>query len=160
MGSTSSNTTFGISFPGRCVDLVDLTREQTRKKLSVRKPFHLSNVWVGVLRINAAVVLYVLESLVHEAPVAALVPFGPRAIHKVLFTQRDQLASFAKVLSFQGSGGTECPTRATLTLGANGEKCIGLKPGISSAHATVMLLVKQREKMLLWQCHYSSQFSI
>lgn len=68
-----------------------------------------SQVGVGVLRVQAVVVLDVLEGLVHQAPVAALVAFGPRAVHQVLLAQRHQLARLAEVLALQGPRGAEGP---------------------------------------------------
>lgn len=44
-------------------------------------------VGVGLLSVDAAVVLDVLEGVVHEAAVAAVVAVRGRAVHQVLFRQ-------------------------------------------------------------------------
>lgn len=75
-----------------------------------------SQVRVRSLRVQTAVVLDVLESLVHQAAVAALVALWSGAIYQVLLTQRHQLPGLSEVLTLQGPGGAEGPAGATLTL--------------------------------------------
>lgn len=77
---------------------------------------YLCSVWIGFLWINATIILYVLESLVHETTITALIPLRPRAVHQILFTQWNKLASFSEVLPFKSSCCAESPARATLTL--------------------------------------------
>lgn len=62
------------------------------------------------------VVLDVLEGLVHQTAVAALVALGPGTVHQVLLAQRHQLAGLPEVLALQSAGGAESPAGATLTL--------------------------------------------
>jgi len=76
-----------------------------------------ASVGVGVLRVQAVVVLDVLEGLVHQAPVAALVALGPGAVHQVLLAEGHQLASVPEVLALQGPGGAEGPAGTALALG-------------------------------------------
>lgn len=75
-----------------------------------------SQVRIRILRVQTAVVLDVLESLVHQTAIAALVALRSGAIHQVLLTQRHQLPGLSKVLTLQGSSGAEGPAGATLTL--------------------------------------------
>lgn len=77
---------------------------------------YLCSVWVGFLWINAPIILYVLESLVHETTITTLIPLRARAVHQILFTQWNKFASFSEVLSFKSSCCAESPARATLTL--------------------------------------------
>lgn len=62
------------------------------------------------------VVLDVLEGLVHQTAVAALVALGPGTVHQVLLAQRHQLAGLPEVLALQSAGGAESPAGAALTL--------------------------------------------
>lgn len=66
------------------------------------------------------VVLDVLEGLVHQAAVAALVALRPGAVHQVLLAQRHQRAGLPEVLTLQGAGGAEGPAGAALTLRERG----------------------------------------
>uniref|UniRef100_A0A0E9XXM5 Uncharacterized protein n=1 Tax=Anguilla anguilla TaxID=7936 RepID=A0A0E9XXM5_ANGAN len=75
-----------------------------------------SQVRVGLLGVQAAVVLDVLEGLVHEAAVAALVPFRPGALHQVLLAQRHQRARLPELLALHGASGAEGPAGTALTL--------------------------------------------
>lgn len=77
---------------------------------------YLGSVRVGYLWINSPIILHILESLVHETTIAALIPFRARAVHQILFTQRHKFASFSEVLPFKSSCCAESPARATLTL--------------------------------------------
>ncbi len=61
-------------------------------------------VRVGVLGVNASVVLDVLEGVVHQAAVATVVTVLGRTIDEVLLAERHELARLAKVLSLQSSG--------------------------------------------------------
>lgn len=97
--------------------------QQDLKWLSRRLTFpflpwdtYCSQVRIRVLWVQTAVVLDVLESLVHQTAVAALVALGSRTVHQVLLAQRHQFTSLPEVLTLQGSGGAEGPARATLTL--------------------------------------------
>lgn len=62
------------------------------------------------------VVLDVLEGLVHETAVAALVALGPGTVHQVLLAQGHHLAGLPVVLALQSAGGAESPAGAALTL--------------------------------------------
>lgn len=72
-------------------------------------PSYLCEVRVRLLRIDAIVVLDVLEAQVHETAVTALVPLRPRTVHQVLLAQGSQLARFSEVLALQGSCSAEGP---------------------------------------------------
>ena len=63
----------------------------------------LSLVGIGVLSVDALVVLDVLEGLVHQTAVAAFIAVLAAAIDQVLFAQRHQLASLAEVLTLQST---------------------------------------------------------
>lgn len=75
-----------------------------------------SQVGVGLLGVQALVVLDVLEGLVHQAAVAALVALGPGAVDEVLLAEGHQLARLPEVLALQSPGGAEGPAGAALTL--------------------------------------------
>lgn len=62
------------------------------------------------------VFLDVLEGLVHQTAVAALVALGPGTVHQVLLAQRHQFAGLSEVLALQSAGGAESPAGAALTL--------------------------------------------
>lgn len=74
---------------------------------------YLAHIRVGRLCVQATVVLYILESQVHETSITALVALGSGAVHQVLFTQRHQIASLPEFLALYGPGGTERPARPT-----------------------------------------------
>lgn len=59
-----------------------------------------SLIWVGLLGVDATVVLDVLESLVHQATVTSVVALWSAAIHQVLLAEAHKLASFSFHLSF------------------------------------------------------------
>lgn len=61
-------------------------------------------VGVGLLSVDAAVVLDVLEGVVHEAAVAAVVAVGGRAVHEVLLGERHEVPGLAEVLSLERAG--------------------------------------------------------
>ena len=82
---------------------------------------YCSQVRVRVLRVQTSVVLHILEGLVHQAAVAALVALGSGAVHQVLLAQRHQFARLPELLTLQSSRGAEGPARATLTLKEKGE---------------------------------------
>lgn len=77
---------------------------------------YLSFVRVGVLRVDAFVRLDVIEGVVHEAAVAALVAVLLAAVDQVLFGQLDHAAVLAIVLAFQGADGAEGPAGAAVAL--------------------------------------------
>lgn len=77
---------------------------------------YCSQVGIGLLRVQTVVVLDILEGLVHQASIAALVAFRSGTFHQVLLAQRHQLAGFPELLALQSSSGAESPARATLTL--------------------------------------------
>lgn len=56
-------------------------------------------VGVGLLGVDAAVVLDVLEGVIHKAAVAAVVAVRRRAVHQVLLRQRHQVVCLAEVLT-------------------------------------------------------------
>ena len=68
---------------------------------------YLSLVGVGVFCVNSFVVLDVLESLIHETTVAALITILAAAVNQVLLAERRQITSLAKVLTFQSTGLTD-----------------------------------------------------
>ena len=73
-------------------------------------------VGVGLLRVDAAIVLDVLEGVVHEAAVAPVVPVRARAVHQVLLRERHQVPGLPEVLPLQRSRGAEGPAAAALAL--------------------------------------------
>lgn len=75
-----------------------------------------SQVGISLLRVQTAVVLDILECLVHQTAVAALVALGPGTVHQVLLAQGHQLARLPEVLALQSAGGAESPAGAALTL--------------------------------------------
>lgn len=46
---------------------------------------HLSHIWVGIFRVNAPVLLHILEGIGHVAPSAAIILRN--TVHQVLRTQ-------------------------------------------------------------------------
>ena len=60
--------------------------------------------------------LDVLEGRVRETTLAPFVAVLGGAIDEVLFTQRNQFSSFAKIMAFESPGGGKCPTRPAVTL--------------------------------------------
>jgi len=65
------------------------------------------NSLVGVrgLGVNAVVLDDILERIVHQAAVAALVALSLRAIDEVLFRERDEVACGKSVSTLGGAGG-------------------------------------------------------
>lgn len=68
-----------------------------------------SEVGVELLSVQATIVLDVLESLVHESSIAALIAFGTRAVNQVLLTKGNQFASLPELLTLHGSSSAEGP---------------------------------------------------
>lgn len=68
-----------------------------------------SKVGVELLSVQASVVLDVLEGLVHESTIAALIAFGTRAVNQVLLTERHQFASLSELLTLHGSSSAKGP---------------------------------------------------
>lgn len=64
---------------------------------------HLSLVRVGLLGVDASVGLDVLEGIVHQASVAAVVAVTARAVHQLLLAQGHQLAGLLEGLTLQGA---------------------------------------------------------
>lgn len=77
---------------------------------------HSSQVGISLLGVQTAVVLDVLESLVHQPAVAALVALWSGAVHQVLLAQRHQGPRLPEVLPLHRPGGAEGPAGAALTL--------------------------------------------
>ena len=75
-------------------------------------------VRVGGFRIDALVVVDVLEGTVHGASLAAVavVLGGSGAVHQVLLADADQFTGLVEGLPFQGSGSTEGPAGTALAL--------------------------------------------
>lgn len=73
---------------------------------------------VGVRRlgVETAVGDDVLEGVVHQTTVAALVALLGGAVNKVLLGERNELASGLEVGTLEGAGGGERPARAALAL--------------------------------------------
>ena len=74
---------------------------------------YLRFVWVEVFEVDSMVVLDVLECVVHQTAVAAVVAVFSRTVHQVLLAQRNVLLDLSVGLTLQGAGGRESPTRAT-----------------------------------------------
>lgn len=88
---------------------------------------HLSNIWVGIFRVNAPVLLHILEGIGHIAPSAAIIL--RHTIHQVLWTQIQEFAGFLLELALQGTHRAKSPTGTTLTL-----RGIAEKPSIIAVH--------------------------
>lgn len=73
-------------------------------------------VGVAVLRVHALVVPDVLEGLVHQAPVAAVVAVLGRAVDEVLLRERDEFTGLPGVLSLKGARRGEGPARSAHSL--------------------------------------------
>lgn len=89
-------------------------------------------VGIWLLRIQPIVVLYILEGLVHEASITAVIALWPRTVHQVLLTQRNQLSCFTEQLTLQGTRWAESPARTTPFL-ASGNR--NLLPNSEAIHA-------------------------
>lgn len=63
---------------------------------------YLSDVWVGLVRVDASVFLHVLEGIGHVASSAAVVLCD--AVHQVLGTEVYQLTRLLGQLALQGPG--------------------------------------------------------
>ena len=70
----------------------------------------ISMVGVGLLGVDAVVLLDVLEGKVHQTSLASVVAVFHRAVDQVLLAERNQLSSFPEVLTFESSSGGEGPT--------------------------------------------------
>lgn len=81
-----------------------------------------SQVRIRLLGVQTAVVLDVLESLVHQPAVAALVALWSGAVYQVLLAQRHQCPGLPEVLPLHSSGGAKGPAGATLSLEAKQQK--------------------------------------
>lgn len=75
-----------------------------------------SLIGIGLLGVDAAVILDVPESVVHETAVAAVVAVLGGAIDQVLLGEGDQHAGLAVVLSLKGTGAGEGPAAAAVSL--------------------------------------------
>lgn len=73
---------------------------------------------IRLLRIQPIVVLNILEGLVHEASITAMIALWPRTVHQVLLTQRNQLSRSTKQLTLQGTCWAESPAGSTPFLGS------------------------------------------
>ena len=76
----------------------------------------LSLIRIALLSVNSSIILYILEGVVHQPPIAPHVSITLATVDQVLLTQWDQFVAPGKVLSFQRSSGWEWPTWATLSL--------------------------------------------
>ena len=85
---------------------------------------------VGIDRLSRDPVIVddVLEGVVHEAAVAALVALGARAVNELLFRETDQRLVGQKVRAFNGSGSGESPAGAALALILDGRDGAVLRP--------------------------------
>lgn len=72
---------------------------------------YLSDVWVGLLRVNASVFLHILEGVGHVSSSAAVVFCN--AVHQILRTEVQQLPCLLGQLALEGPGGAEGPAGAT-----------------------------------------------
>ena len=77
---------------------------------------------------DAIVVDDVLEGVVHEAAVAALVALGARAVDQLLLRETDQRLVGQKMRAFNGAGGRESPAGAALALVLDGGDGTVLRP--------------------------------
>jgi len=69
-----------------------------------RESPYLGGVRVVIFTLNPANSLDVLERLVHEAAIAALVAVGTGTVHQLLLTEGDQLSCLMEVLPLDGPG--------------------------------------------------------
>lgn len=76
----------------------------------------LALVRIQFLGVDSAIVLDVLERIVHESAVAAVVAVHRRAIDQILFGQRHQNARLAEVLTLERTGRRERPARSAVAL--------------------------------------------
>merc|ERR1711892_1063097 len=76
----------------------------------------LSFIGVAPLCVNAPILLDILEGIVHQAPIAPLIPIRSAAVHQVLLAQAHQLSCLPEVHRLQSPCGGERPTGSTLTL--------------------------------------------
>lgn len=67
-------------------------------------------IWVCFFCVDTAVVLDVLESIVHEATVTAVIAIRPGAIDQILFRQWNQFFALSEMLTFQRTSGWKTPT--------------------------------------------------
>lgn len=65
---------------------------------------HISLIRVGLLGVEASVGLDVLEGVVHQASVAAVVAVTAGAVNQLLLAQGHQLAGLLEGLTLQGAG--------------------------------------------------------
>lgn len=65
---------------------------------------HISLIRVGLLGVDASVGLDVLEGVVHQASVAAVVAVTAGAVHQLLLAQGHQFAGLLEGLTLQGAG--------------------------------------------------------
>lgn len=77
---------------------------------------HISQVWVGDIRTDASIVLYVSEGGDHVPSIAASVAIAPAAVDELLLTQRLKLPLLLVVLSLYCSSSAEGPGGATVAL--------------------------------------------
>lgn len=63
----------------------------------------LTFIGVGVLSIDSSVVLDVLEGVVHQSSVAAVVSIVSGTVHQVLLREGDEDSGLAEMLTFQCS---------------------------------------------------------
>ena len=80
---------------------------------------HIANVRVAAARTDVSCVSNIHERIVHQTTIAPSIAIAPRAVHKLLLAQSDEVPCAFEVLSLESSGGTESPTRPTLALVLN-----------------------------------------
>lgn len=102
-------------------------------------------VGIWLLRIQSIVVLNILEGLVHEASITAMIALRPRTVHQVLLTQRNQLSSFTEQLTLQGARWAESPARSTPFLASRNRN---LLPNSEAIHAHFTLTDTELTKAL------------
>ena len=83
-------------------------------------PLVTSYIGVASFSVNAIVFLDVLESIIHQTSIAALVAILARAIDKVLLTEGDKIPGLELMLPLQGACGAEGPAGAALALVLDG----------------------------------------
>ena len=105
----------GILISFRNVDIALVSGTDGRIAESAPKVLH-ALVGVADLSVYAVVVVDILEGIVHEAAIAALVSVVICAVKEVLFTQRNKLSSLAEVLALQRSSRGEGPAGSARAL--------------------------------------------
>ena len=76
----------------------------------------MSHIRIAVLSVDSVILLDVVERVVHEPALTAMIAIGRRAVNQILLGQGDHLAEFSHVLSLQSACRRECPAAAAHAL--------------------------------------------